>query len=461
MFPTDRIAEMIEYRGILVMPNLCEVLGTSVGGVIRLPRMSIPADSRPAEQLQEAVRTTWNLPVVIVDFLSLDEGVPCYAVAEVLDARPPIGLIAVPIRKILVDELSEKQWTAFSRMLPYSSDADNPVISFGWIDEAIHWVESATERTLESKLDIRQLNAGGGFTLLRFSMAGSRNYWLKATAYPNIHEFAITVYLAQRSRKYLPELIATKPAWNAWLMSGQSTPISDLLTCAQPSEVLRLFVNVVRTMAMLQMETVGTTSDLLGAGAFDQSVHTFAKNSRELFEYLERAMSLQVSTKICRLSPQRLQEIRTVFDSVCDRVEALQLPETIVHGDINRGNIVSGPQQVQFIDWCETYVGSPFITLQHLLMLPEISDPAFHKRVEKELKQTYRQVWTAAADPSKVDEAFIYMPILAIASALYARGEWLSSARSKGPHKDAHARTLARCMDRAARDPQLLEVLCS
>jgi len=52
------------------------------------------------------------------------------------------------------------------------------------------------------------------------------------------------------------------------------------------------------------------------------------------------------------------------------------------------------------------------------------------------------------------------MPILAAASTLYGRGDWLHSPRRNDPRRQSYARSLARHMDRAAREPRLLEALC-
>ena len=52
------------------------------------------------------------------------------------------------------------------------------------------------------------------------------------------------------------------------------------------------------------------------------------------------------------------------------------------------------------------------------------------------------------------------MPILAAASTLYGRGDWLTSPRRDDQCRQSYARSLARHMDRAAREPSLVEALC-
>jgi hypothetical protein len=212
-------------------------------------------------------------------------------------------------------------------------------------------------------------------------------------------------------------------------------------------------------MAELQIKTKGLRHDLLDAGAFDQGMKTFQAHSEALFDYLEEAMSLQTSTKAPRLEKARLQQMQRIFLDVCRRMEDLGLPETIVHGDMNHGNILTGCGHCQFIDWCEAYVGNPLISLEHLLLFNRVESAEVRAFVNRALKERYRDVWLAKSDPAPIDEGLVYMPVLAVASALYGRGDWLTTSQRDQTHRQAYARTLARHMDRAARDPELLEVL--
>ena len=63
-----------------------------------------------------------------------------------------------------------------------------------------------TGRKVTSKSDIKQLNAGGSFALIRFRMWNGQDYWLKATGKPNAHEFSITLLLSKLCGDYLPEV---------------------------------------------------------------------------------------------------------------------------------------------------------------------------------------------------------------------------------------------------------------
>jgi hypothetical protein len=170
-------------------------------------------------------------------------------------------------------------------------------------------------------------------------------------------------------------------------------------------------------------------------------------------------MRLQTSTNVPPVEICRLQELKRIFEKVCRRMKVLDIPNAVVHGDMSLANILRGNQHCQFIDWCETYVGNPLITLEHLLLLNQLNNPELKEFVDRVLKEKYKSVISTVCDPATLDEGFIYSPLLAAASALYGRGDWLATSRREEPHRRAYARTLARHMERAARSPTLYSAL--
>jgi hypothetical protein len=448
--------ETTEYRLMLVQADSRKVLVLDGNEGRCLPRVRIPQQTRPAEQLRKASRAAWGLDIFILDFFLSDDASPHGAVAELLGPNPNTDLSPVEWESVGIDGLSEQQRAHLAQVL--AGETKSPFSRPGWIDEAVTWLESASHRKLFSRNSIHQLNAGGKFSLIRFQMEDGRFYWLKATGEPNAHELSITFLLSELCGEYLPELISSRPSWNAWLASEGATPVTELPT--DPFEVFQLLEDAVESMANLQIRTAGRRSELLNAGAFDQGTQIFQKHSAALFDYLEEAMSLQTSTKAPRLKRSRLQEIRTIFEEVCHRMENLELPETIVHGDLNYGNILNRSGHCQFIDWCEAYVGNPLITLQHLLLLNKVENLNQRQLINQALQQRYRDAWSKVVDPTRFDAGFVYMPSLAIASSLLGRGDWLTSPRRNDPRHQSYVRCLARHMDRAVSAPELLEAIC-
>jgi hypothetical protein len=455
----ELITETVEYRLLLVEPESSNLLVIREPGGYRLPSVRILVATRPAEQLQRAIRAEWNLHVILLDFLPGLGMTSVYAIAEVLMFDGRNRLERLPHRDLPSIALEDQQRAKLESILAGDSMTIGPLSRIGWIDEAIAWVEAETGKKLASRESIEQYNAGGAFSLLRFHTEDDWAYWLKATGEPNAHEPRVTAFLSERCGDYLPQIVSLRPEWNAWLMSGEATRV-DMLP-EDPFELFALLEDAVECMAELQMKTSGYGLDLLDAGAFDQGVEVMQKHSAELFDFLEEAMDLQTSIKAPRLEKKRLGEIRASFDHACQSMEDLGIEECIVHGDLNCGNIVTGIGHCQFIDWCEAYLGNPLISLQHLLLLNKVKSSEIKAFSDRILKRRYLDVWTQSCDTDALREGFLYMPMLAIGSTLYGRGDWLRTPQRNDPHRQSYARSLARHMDRAAREPQLEEALCS
>lgn len=448
-------SETVEYRLVLIHPVTRTLLAFGSAGHYCLPRVKIQQWTRPAQQLRKVIENRWGLDVIILDIaMTGDCRTPC-AVAEVATPKSMPDSTDVRIGQILGTELSETERTDIESLL--MDKANRPFARIGWIDEARAWIESVTGQSFSSRRDIEQLNAGYGFALLRFRSDDGWDCWLKATGEPNIHELSITSFLSKACGRYLPEFIAARPEWNAWLTSGEGVGITEFPP--DPRALSRLLEGAVSSMAELQMKTAGRKLDLLEAGAFDQELSALVTRSEEFFNYLEEAMSRQTSKKVARLGKRRIDQLREIFENICLRVDALGIPSSVLHGDLNPANILVAPGHCRFIDWCETYVGNPLITLEHLLLLNHADDPADKAFIDRVLKDKYRTVLSGISAPEAIDAGVPYMPFLGAFSALYGRGDWLATPLRDDPRRQAYARTLARHMDRAASDPVLLDSL--
>jgi hypothetical protein len=451
---TPPVFETLEYRVVLVDPASRLILALDSLDGNRLLRVKIPPCTRAAQQLRRAIRTAWKLEVLILDFPLTEGGSVSCAVAEVLGPNMTSGLKAIALDQLPHSELSASERTDVQAVL---TDAmESPVSRIGWIKAAIVWTEDVVGRKV-SPYDIEQLNGGGGFALVRFRTEDGAHYWLKATGKPQQHEYPVTALLSRLCEEHLPCFLSSRPDWNAWLMSAEIPALTSLPE--EPFELSRVLGNVVESMANLQTRTLGWAARLLQAGAVDQRFDVLVDRSELLFSYLEEAMRLQTSTKAPRIDKKRLQELRRILEHICERMHNLDLPCSIVHGDMSMHNILLGVGCCQFIDWCEAYVGNPLITLQHLLLLNQVSNHALKASIDGVLKARYRTAMTAACEPTAIDAAFVYMPFLAAVSALYGRIQWLTTAQRDDPRRQAYARCLARHMHRAADDPQLLEAL--
>ncbi|HEY5214715.1 MAG TPA: phosphotransferase [Acidobacteriaceae bacterium] len=447
--------ECTEYRVVLIHPASRTLLAVDGAGELRLPSINVPANTRVVPRLHKVMVTGWGIHGLVLDFLSMEEGSSPCAIVELISENAPSALRAASVEQISESDLSERERALLYALL--RGETESPFSRLGWLAEATHWVEQATGATITSMLDIEQFNAGGAFALLRFPMRNGRSYWLKATGWPNAHELPVTLFLSKLCPGHLPEILDVRPAWNAWIMPDKRT--SDPMLPAVPAQCLALLECAVTAMAELQVRTIGCNAELLAAGGFDQRVGVLRADSELLFERIREAMSLQTSTKAPRIEGERLVRLHRTFDATCDFVEEMAIPATVLHGDMNAGNVLYDDGHCQFIDWSEAYIGYPLVTLQHLLLLNQPGDVQLKTRWDRTLIDRYRAVMNEVCSQNAMDQGIACMPIIAAASAMYGRGEWLRSSIANNPHRQVYVRTLARHMDQAARDTALLDVV--
>ncbi|MEG9432818.1 phosphotransferase family protein [Terriglobus sp. ADX1] len=408
----------------------------------------LPLHSRHAEELRRELLARWNVTTFVVGFFCDQfDGTTNYAITELLAPYADADLTAVPLLHLL-----DEHFAGLLRDFVFSCVSINSresMMRIGWLDEAISWVESVTRKKVASKAQTEQLHVGSGFCLMKFHLDDGHACWLKAVGSPNIHETGVTRFLSrpdQPTAQFLPSLIAFHEEWNALLMEDGPMPLQELPT--EPQSALVILREVVSCLARLQIHTISLVEPLLQLGAFDQQLSTIAADADKLCGYLDLAMSHQTSSRVPPIASNRLRKIFETLKKVCTYTNSLGIPTCLVHGDLNPGNVLLGERCI-FIDWSEAYVGYPLASLQHVLLLNRVIDDTAREWVRQNLLRIYCGEWCDLVDHDRLVEAIRYMPLIAAASALYGRGDWLNSTDRESPARFSYARTLARHMDRA------------
>jgi hypothetical protein len=329
--------------------------------------------------------------------------------------------------------------------LLFEGESTFAVARMGWIDAAIDWAASVTDRRFSTENDIEQLNAAGGFVLLRLRSDDGRSYWLKATGVPNLHELSITSCLSNLYPEFLPKLIAIRNDWNAWLTEDAGEPLST-----PPADAV--FIGAIRSFASLQIQTIDSVDALLAAGAIDQRIPVMRHHLDDVVAFLIDVMARQTSAKVAPLSRHRVLELGEILGNALCQLEALAIPDALIHNDLNLGNILHDGTRCVFTDWSEAAVGNPFLSLERFRLL--------NRDAEGEPRRVYGEVWRKYLSEASVDRAYQLVPLLSIFSYLYGRGDWLKDRSKVTPQFESYARSLARHMDRAAQNPELQEALC-
>lgn len=445
-----------EYRVALVLPMTHQIFAVNDSGTYRLPRISIPKWTRPAEELTGAIDEQWHIRSAVIDFLTDESRQLTCAVVEVQTKkwkRAEVDLIPVEPHVISGHDLSDCERAALNGILTGDCGARGPFSRLGWVDDAQKWIKSAVHHHEVDFTDHTcQLNACGTFALVRFGTKHGPAYWLKAVGEPNTHEFTVTTNLARDCPDYLATLVCARADWNAWVMEEVGRPLRRPVPLAQVDQV-------VTRLAEMQTKLAGRAEDLLSFGCVDHRIKVLQAHTHELIAYLEEAMERQISTKVPRIEKHRLRELEDVLRDACSSMQELGIPDSLIHNDLNPGNILSDGSQCVFTDWCEAYVGNPFLVFPQLCALVSRDEDESLPWV-RQLRTLYKRQWLDLLGESKIDEAFALTPLLGILSCLYGRGTWLTLSRRENPHFQGYKRSLARYMDRAARNPRLVEALC-
>ncbi|MBB6144391.1 hypothetical protein HNQ77_002343 [Silvibacterium bohemicum] len=433
------------YRLLLVVPRLNLALLEEGKGRPRLPHIDIPRYTRTAEQITEAVYEIWALRTVVIDWLHGHDEPPYCAVLEILNPWPsPCGeLRPVPIAQISEEVLPSDVLATVNAMLDGNCESRGPFSRFGWIKKAEQWVRDCAEDQALNFTDVRQFNASGAFALVRFGSRSSISaYWLKAVGEPNAHEFVTTSYLVDQCPEYLPKIIGMRGDWNAWIMEefGSSLHSSDSLVDFEMAAI---------RLAHLQKKLVGRTHDLLASRFIDHRLSALISHIDELIDFLEEAMRTQTSTRVPVLSRGRLREIGRLLHESCGAMDTLAIPDSVMHSDISPGSILGDGIGCVFTDWCEAYVGNPFVTLEQLCVhtARKTNDPTLWRA---SLTSAYCSCWRDVLTEEQIGRALEYAPLISVLSYLHGRGDWLHSTRRQEAEFQSYARSLARHMDRLA-----------
>jgi hypothetical protein len=448
--------EYTDYRLALVLPQSRQLLGIASFTAPELPIVRVPLWERPAEQLTKQIEARWKITAIILDILPGQESDSPCAVGEVRTDSWDFeseGFDVTQPAEVSDISLADSQRHSLETILLGIETSRGAFSRIGWIEEAQRWIQaSIDDHRVTFTNEIRQLNGGGTFCLLRLGTQSGAAYWIKGVGDPNVDEFAITGFLARHCPEYLPPVVAMRSDWNAWVMEefGSSLHDSD-----SPDDFRRAACR----LGDLQRALSGKSEELLAARCADHRSGVLNSRIDEIIDYLDGAMRQQSSTGVAPLTTARLHEIRSILHSACRVLEELRIPDSIMHGDISPGSILSNGDNCLFTDWCEAYVGCPFITFEQFCVHVARKNAESGSWIPS-LRSIYKSCWLDVLTESQLEIGFQLSPLISVLSNLYGRGDWLQSPKRHEDSFMGYARSLARHMDRIARTPGLTEVLC-
>jgi hypothetical protein len=452
---TPEQTECETYRVIVLGRSGTEVLVVPDGDRFALPSVNIPRWQRVAENLTAAVKTDWGEEVVCLfePDASASTNAPGvhYQAAEHwrVSGNPKMPTHWAPLSALSHDSLiGSSDYLAIQQSIAQCSAEGNespsgPFARLGWFKELCGWVETVIQPFgfhLNGK--VRQLNASPTFSLVRFETGGPA-LWFKAVGEPNQKEFPITCTLAQLFPGYLPSALAARPEWNGWLTWEAAGILLSEVHEAVPWE------RAATALGKLQIDSIYHGARIFGAGARDLGAPALFKVIQPFIEIMAQLMERQSKLPPAALGRKEMLLLGDRIQSALDALEALGIPETLGHLDLNPGNIIVAPSRCAFLDWAEAYVGNPFFTFQYLLEHRRCTVET-DSAVEAKLITSYCAQWEQVVSPTAIAEALALAPLLAAFAYAAGSNTWEDKERLHEPTTAGYLRSLTRRMNREA-----------
>jgi hypothetical protein len=439
------------HRTIVLRERGAELLLVPTECGLVLPCIEIPRWQRVAWNLTGALKRTWGCEAICLSTPeatgSSDGPQPlrCQVMECCHDSETPKR----PATWTVVSSLSadsfanSADYIALQRSLDQvfkPADSSRPFVRLGWFEELQAWVKQVIHPLgIELTGNFSQFNACPSFSLIRFETTGPA-LWFKAVGEPNGQEFSITMSLAERFPRYLPTVIASRPAWHGWLMKDGGAAMADSLP--RPEQ----WQEVAADLARLQLESIGHAQWLLAVGTKDLRIPRLQDLVDPFLDTMVVLMERQPKASPPALSSQELCDLRRQLHHALDILQRSNFPVTLGHTDFNPGNILRGPRGSVFIDWAEAHVGHPFLTFEYLLShlhrdCPEVA--AF----EDFIRTAYTQTWRYCTPAQSIAEAAVVSPLIAVFAYAVSLNSWHSPESHDQP---AYLRSLTRRMKREA-----------
>jgi hypothetical protein len=449
---TAKQNECEPYRVIVLGKNGTEVLLVPNGDRFALPSVNIARWQRVAENLTAAVKTDWGEEVICLiepDVSASANGTQIrYQAAEHCSAsgNPKVPTQWVPLSALSQDSLTgASDYLAIQQSIALCSaegkeSTSGPFARLGWFQDLREWVEAVIEPLgFHLNGNVRQLNASPSFCLLRFETDGPA-LWFKAVGEPNQREFLVTCALAQLFPTCIPGVLATRPDLNGWL----TREAPGQLLCEAREDAL--WQRAASALAELQIDSIDHGARILEAGARDLGARALSKLIQPLMENMAQLMERQTKVPPATLGRDELFRLGDRIQTTLDALEALGIPETLGHLDLNPGNIIVSPNACVFLDWAEAYVGHPFFSFQYLL-------EHFRRMVgvnsacEAKLTSSYLRPWGQIARPEFLAEVIALAPLPAVFAYAAGTDAWKHSESTRDPKLAGYFRALARRMN--------------
>jgi Phosphotransferase enzyme family len=441
------------WRILLFANNGSELLLLKRPSGLCLPELRIPCGQRLAPNLNAEAKRVWRLDTVCLSPLELphpdhERDDPRY---HVMELREPDELARFAPNFVEMSAVKQnsfalpRDYLAVQQAMGVGEDVSlkkhpGPFSEFGAFEQISAWVAEQL-RPIGRLPDgsFRQLQADAFFSLIRFPTSHGA-VWFKAVGEPNVREFAITRLLATRIPQYIPELLAVKADWNAWLTTDAQG--QGLFESSDPA----IWSRAAETLAELQIFSLEHTQDLLDAGAHDVRAGALSRALRPFFSVMEESMQAPTNSTVRKLSAQEIGAVREQLAQSLEELDEGGIPDSLNHLDLNPCNVVIASNKCTFLDWAEAAVGCPLFSMeyfrQHFLQaFPNHAD-------ERHFRKAYLERWALVLSHKIPERLMSLVPLTATYAFAASALPWSNPELSRRPELAAYLRSLGRRMYR-------------
>jgi Phosphotransferase enzyme family len=277
-----------------------------------------------------------------------------------------------------------------------------PWTSNGWFDVAEIWIqEQIQSQGLRAIAPIELVKNWALAIILRVPTTEGMIYF-KAASPLFAQEAKFTGILAQRYRQNLPEVLATQPD-KSWILMREIN--GELLE--NQGDILH-WEAALNQWAKFQILAIEHRPDLIACGWVDLGVKSISKNLDQLLDKLFDN-SLRVpwnhGKKLANSELLPLLPFVPKLKKVLEQFQELNIPDTLVHGDLSPRNIYLRDQGFVYFDWSDTCISHPFFDLMRFLYeiekdLPDVAD------ARSRIRNAYLEPWTIYAPMEKLVSTF-------------------------------------------------------
>lgn len=438
------------WRLIVLRDTAAELLVLENGSGFSLPSVEIPQGGRVARDLNDRLKSVWNL-----DAFSLYPLLQCSpsnghsaSRSFVVETIHPDAPAVEKARWLPVSGITDRSFAHADDAIAIhqlradivTANADRSSIgSVGTFARIRTWVRRVLEPSgVNLGEQFLQINATKNFSLVRFE-TDTDPVWFKAVGEPNVREFPITVALSNLFPSYTAPLLATEPRWNAWLASEvPGVPLSQ-------HDDVEAWSRSAHDLAALQIASMGTTQTILKWNPRDVRTSTLFNLVRPFFEFLCELMGTQATPAPAPLSLEELDELEIETRHALSELQSQNFSDTLGHLDLNPDNLVALPQRTVFLDWAEASVGHPFLSFAYLL---EHFRTQFHDGANglEQLVRNYLDAWRSQARSADTERAICLALFIAIFAHAVSTDVWRDAGRPRAPRLEGYYRSLARRM---------------